>query len=60
MGPGAIPGYDGKLSKEWTLDLMGFLESVWKAVEPARRARYARANAVTDDPGRWWERVPNQ
>lgn len=40
------------------LDLMGFLEGIWKSLPPERRARCDRARTDLDDPGRWWERVP--
>lgn len=40
------------------LDLMLFMERVWGALPPAKRAHYDRVQARMDDPGRWWERVP--
>lgn len=40
------------------LDLMSFMESIWKSLDPLKRARYDRIQADLDDPGRWWERVP--
>ena len=40
------------------LDLMSFLEQIWKSLPADKRERYAKANDRLDDPGRWWERVP--
>lgn len=40
------------------LDVVSFFEGVWKSLDPALRARSARASAAADDPGRWWERIP--
>ncbi|MBI4677752.1 MAG: hypothetical protein HY748_09225 [Elusimicrobia bacterium] len=42
------------------LDLMLFMERIWKSLDPVRRARYDRSQAEFDDPGRWWERVPRR
>lgn len=40
------------------LDLMSYVEQVWRSLEPSRRARYDRAQQELDDPGPWWTRVP--
>ncbi|MBI5243468.1 MAG: hypothetical protein HY922_07235 [Elusimicrobia bacterium] len=42
------------------LDLMRFMDRIWGAIEPAKRAGYERAQDELDDPGRWWERVPSR
>ena len=40
------------------LDLMSFLEQIWKSIDPAKRAAYDRVNEELNDPGAWWTRVP--
>ena len=40
------------------LDIVSFMERVFKSIDPDKRARYDRARMALDDPGRWWERVP--
>ncbi len=40
------------------LDLMSFLEKIWKSLDPRKRAHYERVDDELNDPGRWWERVP--
>ena len=42
------------------LDLMAFMERIWKSLDPQRRAQYERAYLSADDSGRWWERIPSQ
>ncbi len=40
------------------LDLMLFMERIRGSLDPAKRARFDRAQAALDDPGTWWDRVP--
>lgn len=40
------------------LDLMRFMESILRSLDPGKRSRYDRVQTRLDDPGRWWERVP--
>ncbi|MBI5210379.1 MAG: hypothetical protein HY927_10445 [Elusimicrobia bacterium] len=40
------------------LDLMRFMDHIWKSLDPDKRAHYDLVQRRLDDPGRWWERVP--
>ncbi len=40
------------------LDLMSYLERIWRSLPAKRRRQYEEANDRLDDAGRWWERVP--
>jgi hypothetical protein len=39
------------------LQLIRFMESIWKSIDPERRKAYLRVEEELDDPGRWWERA---
>lgn len=39
------------------LDLMSFMERIWRSIDPERRAHRDRVQEQLDDPGPWWERV---
>jgi hypothetical protein len=42
------------------LDLMAFLEEIWRSLDSRKRAHYDQAQERLDDLGRWWERVPSR
>jgi len=42
------------------LDLMSFLEEIWRSLHPERRRLCERAGDALDDPGRWWQTVPSR